>query len=279
MTNGSRYLTHIQLVTAVMSALKHAGDALTAADLGEAQHFEVDREIYIAAGRFVWELTEGSEFFVDSIAIPPANPATFRLGDENSIFLMISAGQVVIVTHIGANGAIYREFHWQPGTNRIDTRSTFEPQTEEVRFQLHLTALSLSMMLTLINSPKLVELTGGGQRQERRAANRSLRLPVNAWHKVVWRTAAGRKFAATDNDEHGAKIPLHYRRGHVRTAQSHFAAAFETTLTDTGWAQWIDGRWVGNPAFGVKKAVHAPTLDRHGLADFMNRKQQRRGSS
>lgn len=275
MTNRSPYLTHIQLVTAVMNALKQAGDSCTAAELDKAQHFEVDYGIYIAAGRFVWELTEGSELFVDSIAVPPANPATFRLGDENSIFLMRSAGQVVIVTQIGANGAIYREFRWQPGTNRINTRSTFEPQTEEVQFQLHLTALSLSMMLSLINSPKLVELTGRGQRQERRAANKSLRLPVKAWYKVVWRTAAGRKVAATDNDEYGAKMPLHYRRGHLRTAQSHFAAAFETTLTDTGWAQWIDGRWVGNPAFGVKKAVHAPVLDRHGLADFMNRKRQR----
>lgn len=275
MTNRPPYLTHIQLVTAVINALRHAGDVRTAAALSEAQHFEVDHEIYIAAGRFVWELTEGSEFFVDSIAIPPANPATFRLGDENSIFLMRSAGQAVTITQIGANGATYREFRWQAGTNSIDTRSMFEAQTEEVQFQLHLTALSLSMMLSLINSPKLVELTGGGQRQERRAANRSLKLPVNAWHKVVWRTAAGRRVAATDNDEDGTKMPLHYRRGHVRTAQSHFAAAFETTLTDTGWAQWIDGRWVGNPAFGIKKAVHAPVLDRHGLADFMNRKRQR----
>ncbi len=63
-----------------------------------------------------------------------------------------------------------------------------------------------------------------------------MNLPVDAWYKVKWRTAAGRQLPTLASDEPGPKKPLHYRRGHVCTAQSHFDGAFETGLTDTGCA-------------------------------------------
>lgn len=273
--NKPAHLTQVQLVTSIINSLKLSGNNQTAKLFVAAQHFEIDLEIYIAAGRFIWEMADGGEFFVDSISRPPANPAAFRLGDENSIYFMQTDGVTVQVDQVGLDGQCYRRFGWRLGTNKIDSRSYFETPSEQVDVQLHLTALSLSMMLSLINSPKLVEVLGGGQRQERRAADRSHSLPVDAWHKITWRTAAGRNVEDPGPADTTTKMPLHYRRGHVRTAQGHFAGAFETGLTETGWAQWIDGQWVGHPAFGIKQSIHSPKLDQEGLMNFMNRKKQK----
>ena len=214
-----------------------------------------------------------NEFLVDSVAIPPANPASIRVGNDPSLYAMRHDGGVVTVDQIWVNGATYRQFSWQPGSNKISARSSFEPETDETIFQLHLTAATLGMMLTLMNSPSLVESNTNGQRQERRAANRLLQLPVDAWYRVRWRTAADNGIKQSTGDDTGARMPLHYRRGHVRKAQPHFSRAFETDLTGTGWGQWIDGIWVGHPAFGIKKSIFSPILDEAGLAEFARRKR------
>jgi hypothetical protein len=266
-------MTHVQLVKTIVENLRRVGDRGVAEHLSKAQHFEIDLDLYIAAGKFVWELFQDSEFFIDSIARPPSNPATFRLGEEATVFFMRTQGPVVVVEQLGADGATYRRFRWEPGTNKMEAHSTFEQETDEILFRLILTGLTLGMMLSLINSPKLVDVSRSSPRQERREASRTFNLPVDAWHRVSWRTAAGRDVSASGSEEPGSKKPLHYRRGHVRTAQSHFHGAFATSLTETGWGQWIDGQWVGHPAFGIKKSIHTPTLDRKGLSEFMKRNQ------
>ncbi|CUH82664.1 hypothetical protein [Tropicibacter naphthalenivorans] len=273
------HMTHVQLVKTIMENVRHLGFPQVAEALSRAQHFDIDFDIYVAAGRFAYQMFMDHEFFVDSIAIPPSSPATFRLGDEPSLYVMVYDGKIVRVDQMAVNGATYRQFIWEPGSNRINAGSTVDSKTDEGIFTTHLAAATLGMMLSLLNSPSLVETSPNGHRQERRAANRTHQLPVNAWHRVRWRTAAGRDVERTESEDTGTRKPLHYRRGHVRKAQPHHTGAFATELTDTGWGQWIDGQWVGHPAFGIKKSIHAPTLDEKGLAEFIRRKRSRQVSN
>lgn len=272
-TNTQPHLTHVQLVKKIVESLPRLGLPEVAGKIASAQHFDIDPAIYEAAGKFAYQTFESSEFFVDSIAVPPAVPATFRIGDEPSLYAMSYDGSIVTVDQVSVTGATYRQFVWKPGTNHIDARSSFERPTDERVFTLHLTAATLGMMLSLLNSPSLVETSRGGLRQERRAANRSHRLPVDAWHCVRWRIAASSKVEDAEDGDTGSRKPLHYRRGHVRKAQSHHLNAFTTELTESGWGQWIDGQWVGHPAFGIKKSIHTPSLDEDGFAEFVRRKK------
>lgn len=268
-------MTYIQLVKVIMENVRRLGFPEAANGLARAQHFEIDYDIYFAAGQFAFQTFLDHEFFVDNIAIPPSAVATFRLGEEPSLYVMVYDGKIVRVDQMAVDGATYRKITWEPGSNRIEAGSTIDPQTDEGIFRTHLAAATLGMMLSLLNSPTLVETGPSGQRQERRAANRTHQLPVDAWHRVRWRTAASREVEGSKGDDTGPQMPLHYRRGHVRKAQPHHVGAFATELTDTGWGQWIDGHWAGHPAFGIKKSLHSPTLDPKGLAEFIRRKRIR----
>lgn len=274
-------LTHVQLVEKIIGQLQSSDDQGLRELLASAQHIELAPEIYKAAGMFQWQLAENTELFVDSTSLPPANITTLRIGEENSVFLLHKANKVVTADLVGADGRIYRQFGWQPGTNRIWVHSLFEMKTEETELKLHWTALTLAMTLSLINSPKLVELSPSGTRQQRRAAQRLVNLPVDAWHKVTWRTAVGTKRnvakgSAEDRDAGSVRQPLHFRRGHLRTAEKHYQGAFQTVYTSTGWGQWIDGAWAGNPAYGIKKSIFSPRLDQRGFSAFIKAAEEDR---
>lgn len=262
-------VTQIQLVTTIARELEQQGKGHVADMLVNAQHFEIDMEIFKAAARFVIDTIREGECFIDSIALPPASICTLRMGQESSLLLARAEGDRVELLQLTEGGVVARRYAWRCGTNELHSQSYFEPNTDEVAFVQGGISLTLPMMLTLINSPKLIEIEGTGQRQERRAAFRTSNIAVNAWHRVTWRTAAGNTNRSDGHDTEGPKKPLHYRRGHLRTAQDHYAGAFSTKLTSTGWGQWIDGRWVGHPSLGIKRAIHSPKLDESGLSKFI----------
>lgn len=108
--NTSPQLTHVQLVKTIVQNLRRAGETRAADDLTKAQHFEINLDLYIAAGKFVWDLFQDTEYFIDSIAKPPADPATFRLGEEPTIFYMRTEGSTVAVDQIGTDGSTFRKF-------------------------------------------------------------------------------------------------------------------------------------------------------------------------
>lgn len=257
------------MVTSTSRALEAQGKGDVAKLILNAQHFEVDWDIFKAAARFVLELIREDEVFFDSIALPPAPVCTIRIGQENTLLLAMNEADRVEMIQLTTDGFAARRYAWRCGTNECDIQSYFEENGEETQFVQGGIGLTLPMMLTLINSPKLVEFSSNGKRQERRAAFRADRFAVDAWHKVTWKTAAGKVHQTDTRNGDSSSKSLHYRRGHLRTAQPHFTNAFTTKLTETGWGQWIDGRWVGDPSLGIKKAVHSPKLDQAGLAKFI----------
>ncbi|WGW05320.1 hypothetical protein [Tropicibacter oceani] len=70
------------------------------------------------------------EFFVDSVAIPPSVPATFRLGDEPFLYVMVHDGKIVRIDQIAVNGATYRQFMWEPGSAEVGVRTPEEHESE-----------------------------------------------------------------------------------------------------------------------------------------------------
>lgn len=236
-----------------------------------SQHFDVPNPLYRTALAVTLALVKEEKQYIDEVAIPPANPATLRFGDDNVLHLVTSHDEQVYVFQFDEYGNTLRLFSWRPGTDCFEGRSLVEPPNEQTEFVAMTTALGLAMLLTLLNCPKLVVTEPGGTRQQRRAIARQYSIPAQAWHRVRWKTAVGPARSASSNSTGEFGKPLHYRRGHIRAAQAHYERAFQTTLTETGWAQWINGMWVGDPAFGVKTSIHPPVLDEQGVKAFISR--------
>lgn len=121
-----------------------------------------------------------------------------------------------------------------------------------------------AFVLSLINQPRLVKLPSLMSRPQRRAAQRGGHMAVDAMHRVTWdldKEVAAK--VSRDADFH--KMPLHWRRGHYRKAMPHWSGAVQRKDAIRGserdsWWQWIEGVWVGHPAFGTKLSIHAPKM-------------------
>lgn len=117
--------------------------------------------------------------------------------------------------------------------------------------------LTVAAMCSILNQPSFTKKEPAGSRQERRAAKRSGSYASDAWHKITWNIGEEVKAKLT-RDEPVRCMPLHYTRGHWRRAEEGWK---NTTLRKDGlWYQWIEGFWSGHPAFGIKKAYHAPKM-------------------
>lgn len=132
------------------------------------------------------------------------------------------------------------------------------------------TVLLSAFLLSLINQPRIVRKAPLLSRQQRRAEQRGGNLAVDSWHRVTW-DLSKETVAKASRDESFHKMPLHWRRGHFRRAESHFRNAVQRPdairpSEREGWWQWIDGLWVGHPAFGLKIGVHAPKMTSGRLA-------------
>lgn len=122
-----------------------------------------------------------------------------------------------------------------------------------------------AFMLSLINQPTLVSDVPAFTRQVRRSFQRK-GIDTSRWSVVSWdisRSSAARHAALTGGKE---GVALHWRRGHWRRAEPHHKGAkqrpdaLRPEERDLWW-QWIDGMWVGHPAYGFVQSVHAPKLN------------------
>lgn len=134
----------------------------------------------------------------------------------------------------------------------------------------HIFLYFLSYIIALINEPRILARKSGASRQQRRALHRGMGFAIDAWTRVGWDLSKS-TVAKVSNDPSFHKIPLHWRRGHFRHAESHYVGAmqrpdaFREEDRDLWW-QWIKGQWVGHPAFGIKKSIHAPKMSGDALA-------------
>ena len=114
-----------------------------------------------------------------------------------------------------------------------------------------------SLIMSLINQPNITSVSPALSRQQRRAMARSGRLSSSGPSIVRWNIGEGAKARALAASG-GRPRALHWRRGHWRRAEQHYHGAVQRS--EGGWWQWIEGMWVGHPAFGVIKSIHAPQI-------------------
>jgi len=85
------------------------------------------------------------------------------------------------------------------------------------------------------------------------------RFTPDSWNMVTWNV--GEPIKAKEHEEgSGGKQALHFRRGHPRLAEKHWARAYWSTIRNR-YEQYIHGYEAGHPAFGVKKNYHLPRKD------------------
>jgi hypothetical protein len=147
---------------------------------------------------------------------------------------------------------------YQVGVEQPLLISGFAVGEDESQQQIYtMNVLTVATMCSLLNQPGFTKKEPAGSRQERRAAKRSGTYAADAWHKITWNIGEEVKAKLT-RDEPVRCMPLHYTRGHWRRAEEGWK---NTTLRKDGlWYQWIEGFWSGHPAFGIKKAYHAPKM-------------------
>lgn len=138
---------------------------------------------------------------------------------------------------------------------RISNDASVDRPEDQQIYSMH--TLTVAAMCSILNQPGFTIKEPAGSRQERRAAQRSGGYASDAWHKITWNIGEETKAKLT-RDEPVRCMPLHYTRGHWRRAEEGWK---NTTLRKDGlWYQWIEGFWSGHPAFGIKKAYHAPKM-------------------
>lgn len=123
---------------------------------------------------------------------------------------------------------------------------------------------AMAFILSIINQPRMLRRDPLVSRQQRRAAERSGISHSNCWHRVSWDISKETKDKVSQDPSY-RKVALHWRRGHFRRAEPHYKEAIQrpdAIRKDERemWWQWIEGQWVGHPAFGIKKSIHAPKL-------------------
>jgi len=135
----------------------------------------------------------------------------------------------------------------------------FLPDLDNDREQSLMASIMMTVgtIFSLINQPRFVVRSTTGTRQLRKQMHRGHGISMDAWHKIEWNINEPVK-SKEDSDKGGWRMPLHYTRGHWRTAQDHWD---DVVIRKDGKPyKWIEGFWSGHPAYGVKKSYHAPKL-------------------
>jgi hypothetical protein len=129
----------------------------------------------------------------------------------------------------------------------------------------------VSLFVSLINQPRFVVEVPAISRQLRRQIQRRSNQEDFSPVRVEWNIGERVKDQLRQSAPERC-MPLHFRRGHWRRAESHFVGAVQRTdaifeADRDSWWQWISEIWVGHPAYGFKKSVHAPYF-KQGFGGF-----------
>jgi hypothetical protein len=123
----------------------------------------------------------------------------------------------------------------------------------------------ISILLSVMNQPRFVVDVPALSRQVRRQIKRDGRDEVILPRRISWNVGDEVKRGLQKTDPERC-MPLHFRRGHWRHAESHYVGAVQRpdALIEedrVGFWQWIAAQWVGHPAFGFRDSIHSPTLN------------------
>ena len=120
----------------------------------------------------------------------------------------------------------------------------------------------VAAMLQTINQPRYVRRSQRdvSQIKRQRIKNALGRYIPDAWNMISWNVDEP-VMAKTSEEGTGSRQGLHYRRGHWRKAESHWAGA-RWSETRLRWETYIHGYEAGHPKYGVLKSYHVPRKDK-----------------
>ena len=129
---------------------------------------------------------------------------------------------------------------------------------EEAKEMLRIVAA----LLQTINQPRYVRRAQRdvSQIKRQRIKNSLGRYIPDAWNMISWNVDEP-VMAKNSEEGTGSRQGLHYRRGHWRKAESHWAGA-RWSETRLRWETFIHGYEAGHPKYGVLKSYHVPRKDK-----------------
>lgn len=225
-------------------------------ELMRYQHFFPDESLM----DFAWQVADdsaGDPFPISSRL--PGDRITISV--RSVLFIMFKDsradfdGEINNIVVIGEDGSHRHIGGWAPGNLNFWIADI--PNSKRI-------VERLAYVIAVINEPRVVTKALAGNRHQRKQAQRGMGFAVDAWTRVSWDISKPTS-AKIARDPTFHNIPMHWRRGHFRRAEAHFKGAMQRhdaiREDDRGlWWQWIEGQWVGHPAFGVKRSIHAPRL-------------------
>ena len=116
-------------------------------------------------------------------------------------------------------------------------------------------------MLQTINQPRYVKRSQRdvSQIKRQRIKNALGRYIPDAWNMISWNVDEP-VVSKTSEEGTGSRQGLHYRRGHWRKAESHWAGA-RWSETRLRWETYIHGYEAGHPKFGVLKRIRNEAIN------------------
>ena len=135
-------------------------------------------------------------------------------------------------------------------------------QYDFVKEEAHEMLRIVAAMLQTINQPRYVRRSQRdvSQIKRQRIKNSLGRYIPDAWNMISWNVDSP-VVSKTSDEGTGSRQGLHYRRGHWRKAESHWAGA-RWSETRLRWETYIHGYEAGHPKYGVLKSFHVPRKDK-----------------
>ena len=197
--------------------------------LKAGQFFDISPNICDAAIGFRGDfVNEGRLAFPESCRLPA--PVTVlriqSIGIEDSL---------IVISEIGGGSDYELVFAlWTFGSKRLSLMGRINPATGQFgltdrweKFSPEAAndiIVASCVILTLLNEPGLVSTSNRGDRAGRRFNQRGFGLALDCWHLCQWELGAEVR-AKLSRDPSFHCVPLHYRRGHYRKAESHYIGA------------------------------------------------------
>ena len=132
----------------------------------------------------------------------------------------------------------------------------------DLKVEAHEMLRIVAAMLQTINQPRYVRRAQRdvSQIKRQRVKNSLGRYIPDAWNMISWNVDSP-VVSKTSDEGTGSRQGLHYRRGHWRKAESHWAGA-RWSETRLRWETYIHGYEAGHPKYGVLKSFHVPRKDK-----------------
>lgn len=157
------------------------------------------------------------------------------------------------------HGCVLPVVSFQPGSSWLED---YLPPDDEI--DISAVALWISMLLSLINTPRLVERSKiSPSRALRRRMERTFGSVPITISRVNWTLGRAIKAKVASGDiAHG--VALNWRRAHWAAAKVGEPKAEWVKDRLTGlwaWRRWVVDCWVGHPDFGIKLNMYRPKLE------------------